>query len=108
MAVVGLQITHHKLQKQFDKMTNTCLTENCRPCGNEVDCYLINQAALVLASSGGEKEPVNKGRLVDRCINGKPAYIRLIAGVSSDVLRITNTVRLPKLLEDCSWSAIEQ
>ncbi|KER33857.1 hypothetical protein T265_12511, partial [Opisthorchis viverrini] len=55
MAVVGLQITHHKLQKQFDKMTNTCLTENCRPCGNEVDCYLINQAALVLASSGGEK-----------------------------------------------------
>ncbi|GAA50066.1 voltage-dependent calcium channel subunit alpha-2/delta-3, partial [Clonorchis sinensis] len=56
MAVVGLQITHHNLQKQFDKMTNACLTDNCRPCGNEVDCYLINQAALVLVSSGGEKE----------------------------------------------------
>nr|QQY02500.1 voltage-dependent calcium channel subunit alpha-2/delta-1 [Cryptocotyle lingua] len=57
MAVVGLQITHQQLQKQFNQMTNSCVTEQCKSCGTEdVDCYLINQAALVLASSGGEKE----------------------------------------------------
>ncbi|KAF8568886.1 hypothetical protein P879_05131 [Paragonimus westermani] len=57
MAVVGLQLTHHHLQNIFDRITNTCLSEPCETWnGIQVKRYLINQAALVLASTGGEKE----------------------------------------------------
>ncbi|KAF5402483.1 hypothetical protein PHET_04188 [Paragonimus heterotremus] len=57
MAVVGLQLTHHHLQSIFDRITNTCLSEPCETwSGLHAKRYLISQAALVLASSGGEKE----------------------------------------------------
>ncbi|TPP57499.1 hypothetical protein FGIG_03574 [Fasciola gigantica] len=57
MAVVGLQFTHSQLKAIFDRLTNTCVTGTCQPCGSpNVHCYLINQAALVLVSSKGEKE----------------------------------------------------
>ncbi|KAF7258427.1 hypothetical protein EG68_04532 [Paragonimus skrjabini miyazakii] len=57
MAVVGLQLTHHHLQSTFDRITNTCLSEPCEAwSGLHVKRYLISQAALVLASTGGEKE----------------------------------------------------
>ncbi|KAA0198123.1 hypothetical protein FBUS_02473 [Fasciolopsis buskii] len=57
MAVVGLQLTHSQLKAIFDRLTNSCVTETCQPCGSlNVHCYVINQAALVLVSSKGEKE----------------------------------------------------
>ncbi|CAH8520115.1 unnamed protein product [Dicrocoelium dendriticum] len=57
MAVVGLQVTHQKLRLIFDEITSDCVSEDCQKCGSpHVDCYLINQASLVLVSSGGEKQ----------------------------------------------------
>ncbi|VDP71262.1 unnamed protein product [Echinostoma caproni] len=57
MAVVGLQLTHSQLKAIFDRVTNSCVAGHCQPCGSpNVHCYVINQAALVLVSSKGEKE----------------------------------------------------
>ncbi|CAH8489851.1 unnamed protein product [Schistosoma turkestanicum] len=57
MGVVGLQITHAEIQNEFNRITNTCLTEKCHVCGDPgFDCYIINQAAMVLVSNVGEKE----------------------------------------------------
>ncbi|VDQ09803.1 unnamed protein product [Trichobilharzia regenti] len=57
MGIVGLQITHQGIQNEFNRITNTCFTGECHICGSHgFDCYLINQAAMVLVSKIGEKE----------------------------------------------------
>ncbi|CAH8525451.1 unnamed protein product [Schistosoma margrebowiei] len=57
MGIVGLQITHTEIQNEFNRITNTCFTGKCHVCGDPgFDCYIINQAAMVLASNVGEKE----------------------------------------------------
>ncbi|CAH8504932.1 unnamed protein product [Schistosoma rodhaini] len=57
MGIVGLQITHTQIQNEFNRITNTCFTGKCHVCGEPgFDCYIINQAAMVLASNVGEKE----------------------------------------------------
>ncbi|KAK4469052.1 hypothetical protein MN116_007515 [Schistosoma mekongi] len=57
MGIVGLQITHSAIQNEFNRITNTCFTGECHVCGSPgLDCYIINQAAMVLVSNVGEKE----------------------------------------------------
>uniref|UniRef100_A0A5K4EMS9 Putative dihydropyridine-sensitive l-type calcium channel n=1 Tax=Schistosoma mansoni TaxID=6183 RepID=A0A5K4EMS9_SCHMA len=57
MGIVGLQITHTQIQNEFNRITNTCFTGKCHVCGEPgFDCYIINQAAMILASNVGEKE----------------------------------------------------
>ncbi|KAH9585903.1 Voltage-dependent calcium channel subunit alpha-2/delta-4 [Schistosoma haematobium] len=57
MGIVGLQITYTEIQNEFNRITNTCFTGKCHVCGDPgFDCYIINQAAMVLASNVGEKE----------------------------------------------------
>ncbi|VDP27108.1 unnamed protein product [Schistosoma curassoni] len=60
MGIVGLQITHTEIQNEFNRITNTCFTGKCHVCGDPgFDCYIINQAAMVLASNVGEKEVIS-------------------------------------------------
>ncbi|CAH8530692.1 unnamed protein product [Heterobilharzia americana] len=57
MGIVGLQITHAEIQNEFNRITNTCSTDGCQICGSPgFDCYIINQAGMVLVSNVGEKE----------------------------------------------------
>ncbi|TNN15966.1 Voltage-dependent calcium channel subunit alpha-2/delta-3 [Schistosoma japonicum] len=57
MGIIGLQITHSAIQNEFNRITNTCFTGECHVCGSPgFDCYIINQAAMVLVSNVGEKE----------------------------------------------------